>query len=262
MTNTRERREYLDGLSLTQDQREIIIGVMLGDGSMECGTSGKTARLTIEQSKSVHQGYFEHLYELFPGWFPSKAKDVERTSTKVNPDTGENNTNTNLNARTSYHRDFAEFYHLFYKDNKKIIPINISDYLTPKSIAYWYMDDGALKGSDRLGKYLHTEGFEVEQLPILQAALLKFNVKTSLHSKGKNGKVQKAIYIGADHDPIFSELIRPYIIPCMYYKLIPREIEPQVLFPKDYGLPVVKRRPGRKKSIKNNTTELTKLPKE
>ena len=35
------------------------------------------------------------------------------------------------------------FYHeLFYKDNIKVIPINLEKLLTARGLAYWIMDDG------------------------------------------------------------------------------------------------------------------------
>lgn len=36
---------------------------------------------------------------------------------------------------------FNEFYFLFYPNNKKIIPLNIEELLTPLGLAYWICDD-------------------------------------------------------------------------------------------------------------------------
>ena len=50
--NTKEIREYKNTLKLTDIQKSILIGTLLGDGHLETQDEGKTYRLKIEhQSK-------------------------------------------------------------------------------------------------------------------------------------------------------------------------------------------------------------------
>lgn len=48
---------------------------------------------------------------------------------------------------------FNYYHELFYKDKKKMVPLNIKELLTAKGLAYWVMDDGH---PDRSGFILNT----------------------------------------------------------------------------------------------------------
>lgn len=53
-------------LKLTKEQREILIGIILGDAHMESQNSGKTYRVKFAQSGDVaHKAYLDHLYHVF-----------------------------------------------------------------------------------------------------------------------------------------------------------------------------------------------------
>ena len=87
-------------------------------------------------------------------------------------------------------------YELFYTSTadttgKKIIPSNISDLLTPVSLAYWIMDDGSFTGS---GLKLHTNAFSIEELNILKEALEKnFGLIATIQVSNRE-KLQNTLY--------------------------------------------------------------------
>lgn len=76
-TNSSELKEYKKSLKLTKDQREILIGVLLGDAHLETQNNGLTYRLRFAQSVG-HKPYLDHLYENFKAWVltPPKLKDL------------------------------------------------------------------------------------------------------------------------------------------------------------------------------------------
>jgi hypothetical protein len=49
---------------LSKDQREILIGTLLGDAHLETQNSGRTYRLKLSQS-DAHKAYLFHMYEIF-----------------------------------------------------------------------------------------------------------------------------------------------------------------------------------------------------
>jgi len=51
-------------LKITKIQREILIGIILGDGHLEQSLNKFSYRLKIEQSEKKKE-YIEHLYEIF-----------------------------------------------------------------------------------------------------------------------------------------------------------------------------------------------------
>ena len=65
--------------------------------------------------------------------------------------------------RTFGHPDFKLYYDLFYPDHgacalqykgrKKRVPKNINELLTPRGLAYWFMDDGTSYRSGRHRAY-------------------------------------------------------------------------------------------------------------
>ena len=54
---------------------------------------------------------------------------------------------------------FNRYRELFYDLNgKKVIPVNLQELLTPKGLAFWFMDDGY---KSKKGLYFSTESFSL-----------------------------------------------------------------------------------------------------
>lgn len=89
-------------------------------------------------------------------------------------------------------------------------------YLDPLCLALWFMDDGGKGGNTPLGLVLDISGFQnYEQLIIQHTFLEKFDIETSFHCSGNSVK----LYFRRSTVYIFVELIAPFIIPSMMYKL-------------------------------------------
>jgi hypothetical protein len=77
---------------------------------------------------------------------------------------------------------FNEFRELFYVLNEKIIPENISEILTARSLAFFIMDDGS-----RQGDGLHLSVYAFSNIENLIFTLEnKFNLKCSIHNNRDN----------------------------------------------------------------------------
>lgn len=216
---------------LTQIQREILIGKLLGDAHLETQTKGRTYRLLIEHSVK-QDDYVKHLYEVFEPIVPTPPKEVTH---KYTLDCGSERESKNIMFKTRIHPGFRFYGQLFYKERVKCIPKNIYKFLTPRVLAYWYMDDGARKGKDRLGKRLHTEGFSFSDVQILSDALKKYGIDNTIQNQTRKYKKKiqvgekvevetieknyKIIYITSKGDKIFTDMIRPYVIESLTYKL-------------------------------------------
>nr|NIN93147.1 hypothetical protein [bacterium]NIO20693.1 hypothetical protein [Candidatus Aenigmarchaeota archaeon] len=87
---------------------------------------------------------------------------------------------------------------------------------TALGLAVWYMDDGSIKSRRHRGIFLNTQGFRDDDVGRLQHILMsKFGVASTTR-KEKNGK---QIYLGAEAGEDFIEIVRPYLIPAMHYKI-------------------------------------------
>jgi LAGLIDADG DNA endonuclease family len=74
----------------------------------------------------------------------------------------------------------TELHTLFYNKGRKIVPLNIGSLLTPKSLAYWAMDDGQ---NHKSGFTFNTCAFTLKEIKLLQAALKdNWDLNTSIHS--------------------------------------------------------------------------------
>lgn len=208
---SKEIKEKAQRLKLTKMQREILIGTLLGDGHMETKNDGKTYRLRIEHSTKQKE-YVKWLYEAFQDWVRTlpiartrsvivrgKAKEYERIGF--------------VTLSTGSLRFYAK---QFYRSKKKVVPKLIHRWLTPMVLAVWYMDDGSIKSNQHKTVLLNTHSFSDQDLKRLQKALKDcYGIETKLR-KQKDGK---QIYLLSETIDIFLNLIEPYIIPSMKYKL-------------------------------------------
>lgn len=110
-----------------------------------------------------------------------------------------------------YLTQFELLYQMFYKHNRKTIPLNLKEYLTPLSLNTWYLDN-----TDKL--YLsNNQSFDLnnENLNYISQILKdKYNIYTSYRLKNK-----VAFYIENKSLNNFSKTVKPYIFSSLEYKL-------------------------------------------
>lgn len=189
--------------TLNTIQKEILLGILLGDASMHYrNITKKAVRLEIKQGFK-NKEYLEHLFSLF--------KDL----------TNENSTiSTSSNAfyfKTLTLELLYPYYELFYKSGKKVIPLELmnNEYFTARSLAYWFMDDGHCE--NKAGRYkISTQCFSLEEhLKLHDILLNRFNIETTMYKKDNS----YVLVIKRTSTFTFKELIGPYIISSMKYKL-------------------------------------------
>ena len=61
----RKRAKSVNPLTLTDYHKQALIGLTLGDVSLEKATNNSNVRLRFDQSISIHSEYIHFLYELF-----------------------------------------------------------------------------------------------------------------------------------------------------------------------------------------------------
>lgn len=200
-------------------QNQIILGTILGDGSLEFNGYQGT-RLQIKQSVG-HKDYVFWLYEML--------KDLCRSEPKEKPDTKQ------WYFSTRGLKEFTSLWNLFYRNNRKVIPQGIERLLvSPLSLAVWFMDDGSLdfRPKDHCSFMLHTDSFSKEDVLTLAEVLKRnFGIDTKVYSLLSRETRYPKIYIGSKGRERFLELVEPYILSCFRYKLPPvdpSETEPSL----------------------------------
>lgn len=197
---------------LTENEKEILYGCILGD--LYCETQRvdqKTFRLRFEAGEK-HKEYLFHLYDIFSHWTYKEPKKYERIyhlGNKV----------TTWRFHTIATEEFGAIARDFYPHGNKIVPRTLfqSIYMTEKALAYWFMDDGSYEKKGRKALILHTEGFSIDEVEFLCKGLRdKWNIHCSRHMSKKR---YPYIYIWARSLSKLTELLSPYLIQCMQYKL-------------------------------------------
>ena len=224
---------------------DIIICGMLGDfwADKVISKSGYSTRFQIEQGIK-NSAYIHHLTLIFYklGYCARPVPLlVKKTHKKKIQDIVviENNFNYRLTlfTFTSFNWIYDSFYiQSFYNVplrimteeilpkqgaaqqdyNKKIIPLFISEYLTPLGLAHWIMMDGNYQKGQ--GVKLATNNFSYKECELLANILFnKYKLKTSVVKTGKPN--QWCISIWKRSMPNLISLVEPYFIPEMKYKI-------------------------------------------
>ncbi|TAN33641.1 hypothetical protein EPN28_02450 [Patescibacteria group bacterium] len=205
--NTLKLREYKKGLKLTKVQREILVGTLLGDSHLSNHNSGVAYRLMVQHGLS-QKAYVDWIYDKFKDWVitPPKIKD-QTVNGKLYKKYWFN---------TVSHPALRFYAAQFYRGREKTVPKLIHRWLTPLGLAVWFMDDGSIKSNHHRALILNTQCYSDICLRRLRRVLSnKYKIATKLR-KQKEGK---QIYLLASSVQEFVNIIRPYIIPKMEYKL-------------------------------------------
>ena len=169
----KELNEYKKGLILTTVQQDVIVGTALGDLGIQ--QIGKFSRLVFEQK---NKDYLYNIYEVFKDFTrtPPKERTQQRLPTSEVKST--------FYFSTISHEYIQQYRSLFYPEGKKVIPLNIEDYLTPRALAYWFMDDGSFVSA--AAKKIATCGFSFEENNLLVSALKnKYNIDAEIKIQDK-----------------------------------------------------------------------------
>lgn len=194
-----------------KDVLSIIFGSLLGDAYAEKRAGGLGTRINFYQ-EAVHVGYLYFLHKLFSNLGYCNPK-IPVVTSRLGP---KGKLRQIVRFRTWTYTSFNWIHELWYKNNIKQVPANIAEYLTPLALAIWIMDDGCKVGK---GLKFSTNSFSYNECLILVKALNdNFNLKASVQSAGSNE--QYVIYIWKESMNDLRNIVSPYIIPEMKYKII------------------------------------------
>lgn len=154
---------------LTCLQKDIIVGTLLGDSSLERDKPTHNPRIRFDQSYPQHKSYLESLYVIFANLCGTPPRVHTRK-----PDKRTGKIYQTIAFKSLRHSSLNYYYDLFYiYDNngkrRKIVPTNIAELLTPCALAYWIMDDGGINTYN--ATILNTDSFTLEEVELLQKAL-------------------------------------------------------------------------------------------
>ncbi len=195
--------------ALSRQQRDILVGLMLGDGNLEFN-GYRGARLQVKQSEERKEYVF---------WLYSQFAHITKTPPQQRQDTKQ------WYFGTRFFENFEEMRNSFYANRKKVVPANITElFQSPLTLAVWFMDDGRLdyRAKSHYAYHISTDSFTEPEVEVLQKLLLeRFGIMARTYLSLCRGKKYPKLYIGKNGRDLFTKTVAPYILPCFRYKLPP-----------------------------------------
>lgn len=186
-------------IELTQLQKEFIVGCVLGDGNLRVDKNCINPRFTCEHGEKQRE-YAEYKFNILQGLNPFLSYQERKT-----PDKRNGNMYKSWRVRLNNNPELLWFYNQFYSTGKKQVTEELMEYYTPFAIAIHFMDDGTWSGN------IATNSFSDESINILLNKLLTYDIM--------GVERNNTIVFSSSELRKFNELIRPYIITSMIYKL-------------------------------------------
>ena len=198
---------------ISQFQRKIINGCLLGDGRLECRSKKGSARLRIHHGWK-QKGFVLWKYKVLKNLVLSPPR---RIVCWKNPKNNENYYSWYFH--TQIIPEFKTLYKTFYYDGKKVLPQNILDLLNPLTLAVWIMDDGC---NDKNSLILNTQNYSIKEHYRLQKI---FQQKFKAFSTINKDRDKFRLRFNCENAKKLLEIIYPNIISSMKYKIVPVETE-------------------------------------
>ena len=209
--NPKQRKyEIIKKVPFTQEQKDMIVGTVLGDGCIALhGRKNKGCRLIV--------GHCEKQKD-FLMWKKSILANFVNTIS-IREDKRKNSTMYNFTSVV--HDEFRFYRDLFYEGNKKIIRDELITHIKPLSLAVWFLDDGTL--IKNVNMRLSTDCFTKEENEKLQW-MLKFNfdIRSKVCEYTRRDKKYYYMSFNKENSYKMTEIIAPFANDSMKYKLINR----------------------------------------
>jgi recombination protein RecA len=204
-----------------KEKRALLYGMLIGDGCLKTKTHTKKDGQVSKYYEYVlchsekQKEYLEHKLEIFHSIVGGKKPKIHFEQSKLG-----------RSYRFSRcHRAFRLHHKNLYGDkNSKTLTRKVLDWLTPQAIAIWYMDDGGVAPSYRVDGTISSCQMRLatycseEQADII---LTWFREVWGVEGKKYFHKKSSSWYLGFNTKASkkLEEVIAPYIIPSMLYKL-------------------------------------------
>jgi hypothetical protein len=200
---------HLKAIPFTTEQKEFIVGTLLGDGHIgRLGKNKKGKRLDMTHG-SKQLDYLLYKKQIMKEF-------VNNLNSRVQP---ERNNCVIWSWASITHYEFNFYHDLFYDNTKKVVREDLIHHLTsPFSLAIWIMDDGWKNYSNIR---ISSESFTKEENEILKRILkVNFNLICKVCEYTANNRKYYYLSFNKENSILLSNLIRPYFLDSLKYKLL------------------------------------------
>ncbi|KAJ0254449.1 Pentatricopeptide repeat-containing protein [Hirschfeldia incana] len=186
------RKEVKKPLSmkLSKEQREVLVGLLLGGLRVESDKERKSHKIMFEfrENSQAHLILRQHIHDQFREWLPHSEDDIPP-----------------LEFSSISHSCFGFYADNFWPNGRPEIPKLIHRWLSPESLAYWYMYSGYRTSSGDV--ILRLKG-SVEGVEKVVKALRAKSMECRVKKKGN------VFWIGLQgtNSGLFWKLIEPHVL--------------------------------------------------
>lgn len=212
--------------------RGKLVGMVLGDGHLSFRKRFKkdvkgqpkyeylTSALVIAHSIK-QKDYLEHKRNVIHSVIGGKMPDIAVYDHTL-PSNGKTYRLARFQKTSTYFRILHGF--IYSNRGKKYITKQVLDMLTPEGIAYWYMDDGSVHRNRNKDDKVTSCNTEIATYCTKQEVdniCEYFEKKYNIVFKPAYDKARDKYFVRTNTagSKKFVELVKPYIVPCMKYKI-------------------------------------------
>lgn len=192
-------------------QLDVIIGSLLGDARLECRSAG--IRHPITARFRVHHGERQRAYVFWKyGILKNFVSQKPREIIWDNPKRNLRETSWYFHTRSS--QAFGIIHGYFYHNGLKTLPEHIGQFINPKALAIWFMDDGSNNGNNCT---ISTHSFSLEEQKRISRI---FKEKFEITARMVKDRTKFKIALGVREYQKFIRIIQPHIASSMNYKIV------------------------------------------
>lgn len=198
-------------LVLSERQKQVLVGTVLGDGYLFPASTNRAVGLRLCH-REEHGEYIQWKYREFENWILTPPR------LQVQTDKRDGSISRFWYCKTVTHPRLKPYRDVFYVKRRKVVPDCIEEMLTaPLSLAVWFMDDGGRDKRQRCAM-INTQCFTLADQDKLRRCLQRnFGLTVTIRATGV-GRGHR-LYISAEQVERLCELVEPYLLPTMRYKL-------------------------------------------
>ena len=172
-------------MPLSDRTKEIILGTLLGDGSLKKQKNYANARLQFRHSEKDSEYFF---------WKTTQLQEITGQKSVNRQKSDGYSVNRKLRFISKALPALTLLYDLTYKKNTLCIQRRWLNHMTPLSLAVWWCDDGSLIGEGGRKGVFCTDGFSKESVKILAQYMDKvwhIRTKAAPISRPRDGKKEQ-----------------------------------------------------------------------
>jgi len=207
---TGEQYRLYKSLRLTSSQRELVIGTVLGDGSIEFAKGSRNPYLSLGVGLSTEaREYLEWKVDMMGKFFRRRPRREKK----------------GWFVASVSHPEFLKLYVYLYPNGVKRITREALDQIGPFGVAVWFQDDGGSDFSRAKDKPRENCMYDISicrdegEVSVAQNYFQEVYGISSVLQLSRSDRDYFSLYFPKENSRLLESLISPYIIPCMRYKI-------------------------------------------